>query len=165
MKNINQYILEKFKLNSDNIKKSLPYFTENILGILYQEIDDASKEEIQLISKWEKDSELEDLIIITTSQVLEKYQLIDPDNNVTLKDVLDKFENDNIKFTLSGSLYDTYQKLIGNVKYESKYGFTKYYICNVRKDETISKILKFESKMAGCIYFCPGSKTIEKYKK
>lgn len=164
MKNINQYILEKFKLNSDNIKKSLPYFTENILRILYQEIDDVSKEEIKLISEWEKIAELEDLIIVTTSEVLEKYQLIDPDNNVTLKDVLDKFENDNIKFTLSGSLYDKYKKLNGELKYKDQYEHNKYYICSVDNDyETL--ILKFESRFAGCIIFCPGTKTIEKYKK
>lgn len=158
MNNLKEYILEKFKLNSANIKKSLPYFTENILGILYQEIDEASKEEIQLISKWEKDSKLEDLIIITTTEVLEKYQLIDPDNGVTLEDIKKSYETDDIKFVFSGSLYDTYKKLNGKLKYEDQYGYNKYYICKVPNTEI--SVLKYESISAGCIIFCPGPKTL-----
>ena len=164
MKQLNQYILEKFKLNSANIKKSLPYFTKNILSILWTDINEASKEEIKLISEWEKITELKDLNIITTSEVLEKYQLVDPDNRVTLEDIKKSYEEDDIKFVFSGSLYDTYKKLNGELKYEDQYGYNKYYICSIDNNYEIL-VLKFESKFAGCIIFCPGPKTIEKYKK
>ena len=158
MKQLNQYIIEKFKLNSNNTKGSLSYFTENILSVLYEDINKASKEEIKLISDWEKEVELKDLRIITTTEVLKNYQLIDPDNGVTLEDIKKSYETNDIKFVFSGSLYDIYEKLNGELKYEDQYGYDKYYIC---KNDNDVLVLKYVSRSAGCIIFCPGPKTLK----
>ena len=153
MRNLKDKILEGLKVNSKSkfIKESP--ITTQIIELLWGDPDEIDKKEKEAIQNWVEENKVNSVIVWTTKDFLEGYQLIDEENDVSLSDVLDMFEKDNFKFYLNMLKYDKFENMCkskGKLIYEDKYGFNSYYI-KKKKNE----ILCFSARTSGYIFFEP----------
>ena len=152
MKNINNFIQEKLKISSKTKINSYDNITRQIINFLYAEPEDASKEELDIISNWVESNKIENITVLTTERVLEAYGLIDEYNDVSLEDVKNMFENDNFQINIiNDSLYNHLSKNLGELVWKDTYEHCKIYIYNEEKAQ--DHYLVFQSRMAGNILF------------
>lgn len=145
MKNLKDIILEKLIINKNTKIKNI--FVDTILRFIYSEPEDAEDTEVKAITNWVKEENVEHLIILSTLEVLEKYGLIDPDNDYLEKDLRRDFENDNIEILLEKRFYDGYSKDLGKEIYKDKYEHNLLY----KNDKNYTLTYKIEN--VGKIFF------------
>lgn len=161
MINLNNFIIEKLKISSNTKINSYDDITNQIIVFLYNNPEEASKEEIDIISNWVESNKIKFITVITTKNVLEAYGLIDRYNNVSLEDVKDMFETENFKIQIiHQSLYDQYTNHLGKLKWKDKYDYARIYINDDKKNNDGS-LLTFQSYSAGNILFYPKYETTE----
>lgn len=145
MKNLKDIILEKLIINKNTKVKD--FFVDTILRFIYSEPKDAEDAEVKAITNWVKEENVEHLIILSTLEVLEKYGLIDPDNNYLEKDLRKDFENDNVEIVFEKRFYDGYSKDLGEEIYKDKYERHLFY----KNDKNYT--LTYKIKHTGNIFF------------
>lgn len=147
MKNINNYITEKFRINKDT--KSNNVFVQEILNFLYGEPDDAPKEEVKIFTDWANNNKVEHMTIICSeSQILNYYnEALD-----NIKELTDRYKtNDNVSIILQDNTFTMLGDEVYNDKYERIYIF-------INKD---NGWMCYSVKGIAQIYFIP--KKISKY--
>ena len=146
MKDLKNIILEKLVISKNT--KIRNTFVDTILRFIYSEPEDAEDAEVKAITNWVKEENVEHLIILSTLEVLEKYGLIDPDNDYFEKELRNDFENDNIEILLEKRFYDGYStKDLGEEIYKDKYEHNSLY----KNDK--NHILTYKIGHTGNIFF------------
>ena len=152
MKDLKDIILEKININEKLIinknTKIKNIFVDTILRFIYSEPEDAEDDEVNAITHWVEEENVEHLIILSTLNVFEKYGLIDPDNDYLEKDLRKDFENDNIEILLEDKLYNGYYaNSLGEEIYTDKYEHNSLY----KNDK--NHTLTYKIKNIGNIFF------------
>lgn len=145
MKDLKDIVLEKLVINKNTKIRNI--FVDTILRFIYSEPEDAEDAEVKVITNWVKEENVEHLIILSTLEVLERYGLIDPDNDYLEKDLREAFENDNIEIVLEKRFYDGYSKDLGEEIYTDKYERNSLY----KNDKNYTLTYKIEN--IGNIFF------------
>lgn len=145
MKDLKDIVLEKLVINKNTKIRNI--FVDTILRFIYSEPEDAEDAEVKAITNWVKEENVEHLIILSTLEVLERYGLIDPDNDYLEKDLREAFENDNIEILLEKRFYDEYSKDLGEEIYKDKYERNSLY----KNDKNYTLTYKIEN--IGNIFF------------
>ena len=159
MKQINQFIQEKLKINKDN--KTKDDFVETILSFIYTEPDDADKKEIEAISDWIKYEKVKNLKVITTEDVFKQYYMLDTESQID--NIKRNIETDDFKLILADD--ETYHSVesddgINNyIVYQSKYNNEGS--CTIYRNDKIH-LLIYHFNNIGCFFFIPNSNDINK---
>jgi len=148
MKTINNYIQEKLVINTKIKNQTYSSLVHEVLGFLWAEPEEASKEELKTISDWVESNKINDITVSTTENVLKSYEIIDKENGISLEDIKDGFENDHFRIQIiDESLYNKYSKNLGTQIWKDKYDYTKIFINNEQS------YLVYQSYMGGNIFF------------
>ena len=140
---------EALKINSKS--KISNNFENYILEILYSEPDDADPDEVKLINKWVRDTNIEYLTVVSTKDVLESFGYNDENEN-NIEDLFNKYKGkEDINIVLDDGIYDTFSENIGELIYKDKYERIEYYI---NKD-----MLTFKFRRSNYIFFISDNKS------
>ena len=150
MKNLKDIILEKLIINKNIKIKNV--FVDTILSIIYSEPEDAEDAEVKAITNWVKEENVEHLIILSTLEILEKYGLIDPDNEYLEKDLRKDFENDNIEIILDKTEFIKFIKDNGDEIYKDELYKDKYNRTGLYSNNELN-LLTYDIKTTGIIFF------------
>ena len=143
-------ISEVLKINSKSKISSNADFEKYILEIIYAQPEDADPEEVKLIKKWIKDTNIEYLTVVSTESVLDDFLVYDEE--VTGEDLFNKYKGkENINIVLDDDIYDTFSENIGELIYKDKYERIEYYI---NKD-----MLTFKFRRSNYIFFISDNKS------
>lgn len=152
MNNLREYITEKFKINSKNVNKI--DFVNTILSFIYTEPEDASQEEIKVLTNWVKTKGVKKIDIITRSDILKKYGMIESISEID--EIKEKIENDNVKIRLvDDHQYYDFERNLNNDNdteeiYKSKYDNEGSFI--IFRNDSLN-LLAYHFKLIGYIFF------------
>ena len=150
MKDLKDIVLEKLVINkSTKIRNT---FVDTILRFIYSEPEDAEDTEVKVITNWVKEENVEHLIILSTLEVLEKYGLIDPDNDYLEKDLRKDFENDSIEIILDKNKFINFIKDNGDEIYKDELYKDKYDRTGIYSNNELN-LLTYDIKNIGIIFF------------
>ena len=146
----NLLIKEKLIINKNIKIKNV--FVDTILRFIYSEPEDAEDAEVKAITNWVKEENVEHLIILSTLEILEKYGLIDPDNEYLEKDLRKDFENDNIEIILDKTEFIKFIKDNGDEIYKDELYKDKYNRTGLYSNNELN-LLTYDIKTTGIIFF------------
>ena len=146
----NLLIKEKLIINKNIKIKNV--FVDTILRFIYAEPEDAEDDEVNVITHWVKEENVEHLIILSTLEILEKYGLIDPDNEYLEKDLRKDFENDNIEIILDKTEFIKFIKDNGDEIYKDELYKDKYNRTGLYSNNELN-LLTYDIKTTGIIFF------------
>ena len=131
MKQLNNFIIEKLKISSKSKINNYDsyYFTEIICEFLYQDIEDAEKNEYDIINNWVNQNNIKNLNILSTEIIIKNYYDFYEDHE--LYDLKKYYSSKkNIDLILDDKLYNAIDKNqeLGEKVWNDKYGFTSIYI-------------------------------------
>lgn len=151
MKDLKDIVLEKININEKLIinknTKIRNIFVDTILSIIYSEPEDVDKKEKKVIEDWVKEKKVENLTIITRSDILKKCGIID--FIVQVYDFKDKFETDDIKIK---NVDDSTYYEVERYTHENNYEVYKDRNCKIYRNYDINVLSYFFSAI-GYIFF------------
>ena len=150
MKDLRDIINEKLIINKNIKIKNI--FVDTILRFIYSEPEDAEDDEVNAITHWVEEENVEHLIILSTLDALEKYGLIDPDNDYLEKDLRKDFENDNIEIILDKTEFIKFIKDNGDEIYKDELYKDKYDRTGIYSNNELN-LLTYDIKNIGIIFF------------
>ena len=150
MKDLKDIVLEKLVINKNTKIRNI--FIDTILRFIYAEPEDAEDAEVKAITNWVKEENVEHLIILSTLEILEKYGLIDPDNDYLEKDLRKDFENDNIEIILDKTEFIKFIKDNGDEIYKDELYKDKYNRTGLYSNNELN-LLTYDIKNTGIIFF------------